>query len=118
MPRASPPATAPSAWLELSREDFLSALRRLKPRRMLKSLLSKELQIAFIEGEAVFCVEGAQTRRPAQGQWSGFACLAFGQIYPFLKIQPQGRTVRITLEGGCVCIETMRLKARWTAASK
>jgi hypothetical protein len=34
-------------WLEMTRDDFLDGLKRLKPGRMLKSYLAKELQIGL-----------------------------------------------------------------------
>jgi hypothetical protein len=106
-----------SAWLELTREDFLSALKRLKPGRMLKSYLTKELQIGLLNGEAVFCIEGAQTRRPATGQWTGFACVSYGLLLPFLKVPPDADPVRITFDDGRLRIGTVRFSSRWIQAS-
>lgn len=54
-------------WIELSRDDFLEAIKRLKPGRMLKSFQAKELHIGFDNGETIFCLEGATTRRPVRG---------------------------------------------------
>lgn len=105
------------SWLEISRDDFLDALKRLKPGRMLKAYLSKELQLGLFQGEAVFCLEGAQTRRPARGSWNGFVCLPYGMLLPFLKIKPETDTVRLTYIGGRLCIGTTRFKAQWIEVS-
>jgi hypothetical protein len=106
-----------SAWLELTRDDFLSALKKLKPGRMLKSYLGRELQIGLLNNEGVFCIDGAQTRRPAHGDWSGFVCVTYGMLLPFLKVPPDADPLRITFEGGRLRIGTMRMAARWIKAS-
>lgn len=106
-----------TAWLDITRDDFLSAIKRLKPGRMLKSYQSKELQIGFLDGEAVFCIEGAQTRRPSQGEWKGFACVPFGLVLPFLKVPPMTDTVRLSFEDGRLRIGTVRYTAKWIEVS-
>jgi len=59
-----------SIWLDLSCADFLAAIKALKPPRMPKTHALKELQIGLVKGEAIFCMEGAQTRCPAIGPLS------------------------------------------------
>lgn len=104
-------------WIELSRNDFLDAIKQIKPGRMLKSFLLRELQIGLVNGEAIFAVEGASTRRPAQGCWNGFACLAYGMLYPYIKVRPDTDPVRLTFENGRLKIGTTRFQARWIEAS-
>jgi len=41
-------------WIEIKRDDFLDAIKRLKPTRMPKSYALLELQIAFQNGEVIF----------------------------------------------------------------
>ena len=106
-----------SQWIQLSREDFVDAIKRLKPGRMLKSFLLRELQIGFIDGEVIFAVEGASTRRPAKGQWDGFACLAYGMLFPYLKVKPDSDPVRLTFDAGRLKIGTTRINARWISAT-
>jgi hypothetical protein len=50
------------AWLEIDRENFVDALKRLKTSRITKTFLHQELQIGFLQGQAVFCIQGAPTR--------------------------------------------------------
>ncbi len=104
-------------WLEIDRKDFLDALKRLKPGRMLKSFLTKELQIGFLKNEAVFCIEGAQTRRPAKGQWNGFVCLPYGLLLPYLKVKPDTAVIRLTYLGGRLSLGVSRYKAKWIDVS-
>lgn len=51
---------------------FLNAIKTLKLPRMPKTHALKELQIGLVKGEAIFCMEGAQTRCPATREWNGF----------------------------------------------
>jgi hypothetical protein len=43
-------------WIELSRDDFLSAIKRLRPERMGKRFLAKTLEIGLQGEEATFSV--------------------------------------------------------------
>jgi len=104
-------------WIELSRDDFLEAIKRLKPGRMLKSYHAKELQIGLDNGEAIFCIEGAITRRSAQGAWNGFACISYGMLLPYLKVKPETERVRLVFDQGRLKIGTARFQARWIGAS-
>jgi len=106
-----------SQWIQLSREDFVDGIKRLKPGRMLKSFLLRELQIGFIDGEVIFAVEGASTSRPAKGQWDGFVCLAYGMLFPYLKVKPDSDPVRLTFDAGRLKIGTTSFNARWISAS-
>lgn len=104
-------------WIELYRDDFLEALKRLKPGRMLKSFQTKEVQIGLDNGEAIFCIEGATTRRPASGAWNGFACISYGMLLPYLKVKPETGRVRLVFDQGRLKIGTTRYQARWVDAS-
>ena len=111
--------TQPSKmWLELSRDDFLDAIRRLQPARMLKSYLNKELQIGWHEGQAMFSVEGAHNFHQARGQWTGFVCVPFAMVLPYLKVPPVSDPVRLVFEDGVLQIGTTRIKARRVAISR
>ncbi len=107
----------PSVWLEVGRDDFLKAIKALKPLRMPKAYLGKELQIGLLGGEAVFCIEGAQTRCAAKGDWEGFVCLSYGLVLPYLKVKPDGDPLRLSFEGGRLRIGSTRLTAVWISVS-
>jgi hypothetical protein len=57
------------------------------------------------------------TRRPAQGQWKGFACLPYGMLAAFLKVPPAGSTVRLRFEDGRLSIGASRYRAQWIEVS-
>ena len=105
-------------WIEIKKDDFLDAIKRLKPTRMPKSYALLELQIAFQNGEAIFCVSGAETRRPARGEWKGFVCVRYGLLLPFLKIKPVADPVKIEYVDSKIKIEITKLSARWIEASE
>jgi len=104
-------------WIELKRDDFLDAINRLKPKRLLKSYAILELQISFLNSEVIFCVNGAETKKPAIGEWSGFVCLRYGLLLPFLKIKPQSDPLKIEYVDAKIKIETARLTAKWIQKS-
>lgn len=108
---------ADTPWIELSRDDFLGAIKRLKPQRMLKSFAHKEMQIGLFKEEAIFCIEGATTRRSASGVWDGFACVSYGLLLPFLKIKPAGDRVRLEFDQERLRIGSTRFQSRWIDAS-
>lgn len=114
-----PTVTSPEStiWMELARDDFVDALKMLSPGRMLKSRLAQELQIGLVNGEAVFCIEGAITRCPACGDWNGFVSLAYGSVAPYIRVRPSSDPVRLTFEGQRLKLEQSRFPARWTEVS-
>jgi len=74
--------------LDLSKADFLNAIKALKHPRMPKTHALKELQIGFVKGEALVCMEGAQTRSSAIGEWNWFVCLPYGMLLQYFKLKP------------------------------
>lgn len=104
-------------WLELSREDFLCALARLKPPRMSQAYLRKELQLGLVDGEAVFSMEGAEHRQPAVGSWNGLACMTYGMLYPYLEIKPASERVRLIFEDNKLRLGTRRFNATWISTT-
>jgi hypothetical protein len=105
------------AWLEIDRNDFVDALKRLKTGRITKAFLHQELQIGYLQGEAVFCIQGAQIRKPAKGMWNGFVCLSYGVFAPYLKVKPESQLVRLNFENGRLGLGITRLQAKWIEVS-
>jgi hypothetical protein len=105
------------AWIEIDRDDFVDALKRLKTGRITKAFLHQELQIGFLQGEAVFCIQGAQIRKPATGLWNGFVCLQYGVLAPYLKVKPEHPSVRLTYDNGKLVFGITRLQAKWIEVS-
>lgn len=110
--------TGSTAWLELGRGDFLEALACLRPRRVSKTHLLKELQIGLVRGEAVFSMEGVESRQPARGQWGGIACMSYGMLYRFLRYPPETDAVRLVYDGRKLQLGNSRFDAMWVGASE
>jgi hypothetical protein len=108
--------TEKAIWLEIGRKDFVDAIRRLKPGRMTKSMLHREIQIGFIADEAVLCINGAETRRAANGDWPGFVGFNFGHALSYTKVQPIHDPVRLEFKQDRLRIETSRIPATWIDA--
>lgn len=110
--------TAPEYTLVIRRKDFLSAVRAIKPKRVNVADKLSEFQFGFIDGEAVFCRHGAQTRRPASGNWPGFACFRFAMMLAVLKIPPPGDPIEIRCSGKTLQIGSTKVSVRWIGVSE
>ncbi len=110
--------TDPKYSLEISKKDFIDAIRTLKPKRINPATKQSEFQLGYIDGEAVFCINGAQTRRPARGVWPGFACFRFAFMLAVLKLPPPGPRIEIRRSGTGVQIGPTRVSARWIESSE
>ena len=100
-------------WIELSRDDFLSAIKRLRPERMGKRYLAKTLEIGLQGEEATFSVEGALTKRPAKGHWEGLVCVQFELMNSFLRVRPPNDVVRLSFDGQRLSLGSSRFPATW-----
>jgi hypothetical protein len=105
---------AQEQWIELSRDDFLAAIKRLRPERMGKRFLAKTLEIGFRGDEATFGIEGAVTRRAATGLWEGLVCVQFEYLNSFVRVRPPNEVVRLSFDGDRLCIGSSRFPATWT----
>ncbi len=103
-------------WLEIGRDDFVDAIRRLKPERVLKTVLKREIQIGFDRGEAVFNVNGAETRRAAKGKWPGYVSFNFGRALTYTEVLPATDPVRLEFIDDRLRIDSSRLAATWSKA--
>jgi hypothetical protein len=102
---------AQEQWIEMSRDDFLSAIRRLRPERMGKRFLSKTLEIGLQGEEATFSVEGAVTKRAAKGNWEGLVCVQFELMNSFLRVRPPNDVVRLSFDGQRLSLGSSRFPA-------
>ncbi len=100
-------------WIEISRDEFLDAILRLKPSRMLKSYLSKDLEISYSAGAACFNVNGAKVVQPAKGEWEGIVSVKYSYGLNFTKIKPINDPVRFEFENQILKIESARIPAKW-----
>ncbi len=108
--------TKQAMWLEIGRDDFVDAIRRLKPERVLKTMRRSEIQIGFVRGEAVFNVNGAETRRVATGKWPGFVSFNFGRALTYTEVLPASDPVRLEFANDHLRIDASRISARWSKA--
>ena len=105
-------------WLELASEDFVEALKRLKPKRGGKVTIAQlETQISLIDGQVIFVVNGALTTCNGTGYWNGFVCLDYGFLLPFIKIKPATDLVRLEYADSKLKIESSRITATWIESS-
>jgi hypothetical protein len=105
-------------WLELASEDFVDALKRLKPKRGGKATIAQlETQISLIDNEAVLVVNGALKKCPGTGEWKGFVCLDYGFLLPFIKIKPATDVLRLEYQDSKLKIETSRITVTWVESS-
>lgn len=111
-------AAEATAFLVIRKTDFLNAIRTIKPRKLTKAVYSSEVQLGHLENEAVFCVNGAQSRCPARGQWSGLARFRFIHLLSLLKVPPKVNPVLIQYGHGKLIIETSRITAGWAEVSE
>jgi hypothetical protein len=105
-------------WLELASDDFVEALKRLKPKRGGKATIAQlETQISLIDGQVIFVVNGALTTCNGAGYWNGFVCLDYGFLLPFIKIKPASDLVRLEYADSKLKIESSRITATWIESS-
>ena len=104
-------------WLEVSCNDLLSAIKRLRPERMGKRHLAKTLEVWLDGNEVTFGVEGAFTRRPGRGEWKGVVCVRFELMNSFLRVRPKTETVRLSFDGQRLSLGTSRFAATWLEKS-
>lgn len=105
--------TEPIFALDIRKKDFVDAVRSLKPKRVNAATKLSEFQLGYIDGEAVFCINGAQVRRPAHGVWPGFACFRFAFMLAILKVPPPAPQIEIRRYGSGIQIGATRVPARW-----
>ncbi len=103
-------------WLELQKDDLVRTARLLKTGRSVPALLGIELHVGMLRNEAIFSIQGVQTRCDARGAWPGFACLSAGQLYAYARVQPPGRTVRMNLRDERLYINRFSIPTTWVPA--
>jgi len=90
-------------------EEFLTVLKRLKPKRTTQASLAEELYIAFFNGEAIFCVRGVQTKCLVErANWNGYIEVNSGVVLSFLAAKPVGPHVKLTVNGKIFQIENLK----------
>ena len=102
-----------TAWMEIGLRDFIAAVGGLRPGRATKATLASELQIGLHEMDAVFCIEGVETRCPARGHWPGFVRVPYRVIHPLSKVPPTADPVRMAFTNGRLRIASMSFAADW-----
>lgn len=87
------------AEMVIDAEEFISVLKRFKPKRGKKALLAEEMYIAFFNGEAIFCVHGIQTRCHVESaNWVGYIAVSSGVVLSYLATKPTSPVVRLVVD--------------------
>ena len=105
-------------WIDLPTEDFIKALKTVKPRLRSTAKKAGTLDISLINGQAVFCVGGAMTRISAKGHWAGLLETPFLTLLSFIQVPPAGDTVKLQFDGEKFKIGSFRCKATWQNVSE
>ena len=102
-----------NAEMIIDTEEFLTVLKRLKPRKTSKASLAEGLYIALFNGDAIFCVRGVQTRCLVEkAHWSGYIEVNSGVVLSFLAARPTGKTVRLAVNSDVFQIENLRVPCK------
>jgi hypothetical protein len=99
--------------ISLSHANFLGALKALKLGRHTVSDRTSKLYIAFVKGEAVFCLKSMDTRWPASGTWTGCGVVKPSWLLSFLKQPPAHDSVEIVRVGDRMRVDTLSIPAEW-----
>jgi hypothetical protein len=106
-------------WIEIKTDDFINALKGLKPKtNSPNKLMNLEAQISFENSEALIVINGSLTKCPAKGEWQGFVCLKFGYLVSFIKIKPISEIIKIEFEGEKLKIDSAKFSATWIKSSQ
>ena len=103
-------------WLEMRRTGFLEALKAIKPTLRVASAPERQLQIGYLEGRAVFAVEGTKSSVEASGQWPGIACVRLSHFLAFLVAKPGEPLVHMSYANSKIVLGTARINAEWLSA--
>jgi hypothetical protein len=102
------------AEMIIDTEEFLTVLKRLKPRKTTKASLAEELYIALFNGEAIFCVRGVQTRCLVEKaiNWRGYIEVNSGVVLSFLAARPAGPNIKLSVRGDIFQIENIKVPCK------
>ena len=87
------------AVMVIDAEEFTAVLKRFKPKRGKKTLLTEEMYMAFFNGEAIFCVHGIQTRCHVESaNWVGYIVVSSRVVLSYLASKPVSPVVRLVVD--------------------
>ena len=102
--------------IELDTKDFLDAIRRIKPQKLLNRVKLQEVWIGYGEDTFILELEGAEVTKSAQGSWDGFATISLEKLLAFLNIPPVSSVTRIEFSDGVLKIDSTKIKSDWFLA--
>jgi hypothetical protein len=101
------------AVMVIDAKEFISVLKRFKPRRGKKTLLSEEMYIAFFNGEAIFCVHGIQTRCHVESaDWVGYIAVSSGIVLSYLVSKPASPVVRLVVDEATFRMDNVSMRCK------
>ena len=103
------------AWLELDREEFLSALRMLA-KRVNPKLGGQRAVLRFEEGALVIALGEVETGAEATGEWTGRAVIHPNIIKALAVECPPGDPVSLRVRAGQLEVGSHRARCDWSGA--
>lgn len=101
------------AEMVIDAEEFISVLKRFKPKRGKKALLTEEMYIAFFNGEAIVCVHGIQTRCHVESaNWVGYIAVSAGVVLSYLATKPTSPVVRLVVDENTFRMDNVSMRCK------
>ncbi len=111
-------AEPPFYFLMVKTDDLMDVLRILGPKRITKAIRTISLDIAYLDGEAVFTSPAFQTPcKVLQANWPGYATVSLAALLAFRTAPPTTDVVNIQVQDGRLRIGTMVAPAKWAGAA-
>ena len=94
--------------------DLMEVLRYLGPKRITKAVRTLSLDIAYLDGQAIFTSPACQIPcNVIQADWFGYATVNLASLLTFRTAPPTTEVVAIQVQGDRLRIGTMVTKALW-----
>jgi hypothetical protein len=112
-------STSPTFYfLMVKTNDLMNVLKILGPKRITKAIRALSLDIAYLDGEAVFTSPACQTPcKVLQANWPGYATVSLAALLAFRTAPPTTDVVNIQIQDGRLRIGTMVAPAKWAGAA-
>lgn len=108
----------PFYFLMVKTNDLMDVLKILGPKRITKAIRALSLDIAYLDGEAVFTSPACQTPcKVLQANWPGYATVNLAALLAFRTAPPSTDVVNIQIQDGRLRIGTMVAPAKWAGAA-
>lgn len=111
---ASAADNPPLHFMIVKTDDLMEVLRYLGPKRITRAVRTLSLDIAYLDGQAIFTSPACQIPcNVIQADWFGYATVNLASLLTFRTAPPTTEVVAIQVQGGRLRIGTMVTKALW-----